>query len=446
MEKHFSVVCLALALVWKLASAESCSNAVTNDEEVLPEASFLQVNQNITQTSYLQLNQSLTKPLPDASQAAVLHALRPADPSEVMSLAFMESYVRSERSMSFGSVFLDIAIIVLVVFLIFTCCSAFLKPSPTRAQSDPFLVEKSGAAAELLTSRAVPLPVLCSEFVMSSEARFTIDMAHITNAVQSFPINLPTGKKILEATVQQGGIISITDVQQTNHMMLRASAAGGRQLLTIMDGTGAYFGKDRRAVIARSIKREDKRGGEELRIQVSPQHDAVLMLGCAGHQLLPPLLLSSVASPVGPDSAAVMNAVCAAAQAAASAAAARGAGEASGFGFCPRGASAGAAAAAVLPVAAAGSFPLAPADTAEGPRTPPRQRPGKVDRESKSPTILSLASALTSVQTPPPLEPRKRAPSRLNIAAHLAEAPSKPSALPQLRADAPSFVPGAEVC
>jgi len=330
MEKHFSVVCLALALVWKLASAESCSNAVTNDEEVLPEASFLQVNQNITQTSYLQLNQSLTKPLPDASQAAVLHALRPADPSEVMSLAFMESYVRSERSMSFGSVFLDIAIIVLVVFLIFTCCSAFLKPSPTRAQSDPFLVEKSGAAAELLTSRAVPLPVLCSEFVMSSEARFTIDMAHITNAVQSFPINLPTGKKILEATVQQGGIISITDVQQTNHMMLRASAAGGRQLLTIMDGTGAYFGKvsvepegigvilhhkqspccqikttdlssfcmefstlaDRRAVIARSIKREDKRGGEELRIQVSPQHDAVLMLGCVlGIILLEPEMM-----------------------------------------------------------------------------------------------------------------------------------------------------------
>ncbi|CAE7031678.1 unnamed protein product [Symbiodinium sp. KB8] len=145
----------------------------------------------------------------------------------------------------------------------------------------------------------------------------------------------------------------------------------------------------------------------------------------AGHQLLPPLLLSSVASPVGPDSTAVMNAVCAAAQAAASAAA---------------------AAAAVLPVAAAGSFPLAPADTAEGPRTPPRQRPGKVDRDSKSPTILSLASALTSAQTPPPVEPRKRAPSRLNIAAHLLEAPSKPSALPQLRADAPSFVPGAEVC
>eukprot|EP00437_Effrenium_voratum_P012406 CAMPEP_0181445540 /NCGR_PEP_ID=MMETSP1110-20121109/25640_1 /TAXON_ID=174948 /ORGANISM="Symbiodinium sp., Strain CCMP421" /LENGTH=334 /DNA_ID=CAMNT_0023569587 /DNA_START=29 /DNA_END=1033 /DNA_ORIENTATION=+ len=329
MEKHFSVVCLALALVWKLASAESCSNAVT-DEEVLPEASFLQVNQNITQTSYLQLNQSLTRPLPNAPQAAELHALRPADPSEVMSLAFMESYVRSERSMSFGSVFLDIAIIVLVVFLIFTCCNAIFKPSPTRAQSDPFLVEKSGAAAELLTSRAVPLPVLCSEFVMSSEARFTIDMAHITNAVQSFPINLPTGKKILEATVQQGGIISITDVQQTNHMMLRASAAGGRKLLTIMDGSGAYFGKvsvepegigvilhhkqspccqikttdlssfcmefstlaDRRSVIARSIKREDKRGGEELRIQVSPQHDAVLMLGCVlGIILLEPEMM-----------------------------------------------------------------------------------------------------------------------------------------------------------
>ena len=26
-------------------------------------------------------------------------------------------------------------------------------------------------------------------------------------------------------------------------MMLRASAAGGRKLLTIMDGSGAYFGK-----------------------------------------------------------------------------------------------------------------------------------------------------------------------------------------------------------
>jgi len=155
----------------------------------------------------------------------------------------------------------------------------------------------------------------------------------------------------------------------------------------------------------------------------SPYDD--ILVDSAGHQLLPPLLLSSVASPVGPDSTAVMNAVCAAAQAAASAAA---------------------AAAAVLPVAAAGSFPLAPADTAEGPRTPPRQRPGKVDRDSKSPTILSLASALTSAQTPPPVEPRKRAPSRLNIAAHLLEAPSKPSALPQLRADAPSFVPGAEVC
>ena len=35
--------CLSgLGFGWKLASAESCSNAVTNDEEVLPEASFLQ--------------------------------------------------------------------------------------------------------------------------------------------------------------------------------------------------------------------------------------------------------------------------------------------------------------------------------------------------------------------------------------------------------------------
>ena len=29
----------------------------------------------------------------------------------------------------------------------------------------------------------------------ASESRFTIDMAHITGPVQSFPINLPSGKK-----------------------------------------------------------------------------------------------------------------------------------------------------------------------------------------------------------------------------------------------------------
>ncbi|CAE7491565.1 DSK2A [Symbiodinium natans] len=146
--------------------------------------------------------------------------------------------------------------------------------------------------------------------------------------------------------------------------------------------------------------------------EVLQSHYDDILVDSAGHQLLPPLLLSSVGSPAaGPDTATIMSAVCAAAQAAASAAA---------------------AAVAGLPMA--GGFPVGSNDNAEGPRTPRKHRPG--------PTVLSLASALTSEQTPPPA-PRKRAPSRLNIAAHLEEA--KPTPPAALRAEAPAFVPGAEV-
>ena len=131
--------------------------------------------------------------------------------------------------MNVGGMILDIAVLVLLVVAILLCCSfAFRRSSP--AQTDPFMVKESGAAAALLSSQAVPIPVLCKEllgclmvgcwtvrtltfrvriislynigvkkrlrsqprFVMKdSETRFTMDMAHITKLDRPFRASPP---------------------------------------------------------------------------------------------------------------------------------------------------------------------------------------------------------------------------------------------------------------
>ncbi|CAJ1388865.1 unnamed protein product [Effrenium voratum] len=124
-----------------------------------------------------------------------------------------------------------------------------------------------------------------------------------------------------------------------------------------------------------------------------------ILVDSSGGQALPPLLLSGVTPPSGsspegriPDSARAQD-------------------------VCQSG--------ILAELGGTASFP----PEVEGPRTPPRQ----------SPAILSLASALTPLQTPPP---ERRGPPRLSLAAHLDDKETK---LPKLRADAPAFVPG-EAC
>ncbi|CAE6961163.1 unnamed protein product [Symbiodinium natans] len=324
MGRHF-MAWASLALLSALARGEVCAEC--RDDDLIPDFSFLQVNQNITRSN--GSNSSLARTLAGASPSVVV-ATPPAGPSEVMSLTFTKSSVHSETTNA-GTVLLDLVILVLMLILMGLCCSRFILVStPDQASrgpspGSPSKAKDPNAAAALLSSQAVPIPVLCPEFVMkASESRFTIDMAHITGPVQSFPINLPSGKKVLEATSQQGGMITITDVeQQARRMMIRASSSGGRPLLTIYDGSGAFFGKvsadgngvvlysmqspcalmkttdvagcsvefqtlkEPRAIIARTFKK-----GEELRAQVSADYDGILLMGCVlGVILLQPEMM-----------------------------------------------------------------------------------------------------------------------------------------------------------
>jgi len=126
-----------------------------------------------------------------------------------------------------------------------------------------------------------------------------------------------------------------------------------------------------------------------------------ILVDCAGQQLLPPLLLSSAIPPSSFGDMSVTSGC-----------------------FHVAGAAAG--------------------DDPEGLRTPPR-RPGRraLAEKKRSPAILSLASALTS-QTPP-MQPQKAA-SRLSVAAQDEQHLQAPKPLAKLRAEAPAFVPGGEVC
>mmetsp|Transcript_60770 Transcript_60770/g.113630 ORF Transcript_60770/g.113630 Transcript_60770/m.113630 type:complete len:328 (+) Transcript_60770:52-1035(+) len=281
-----------------------------NLDDPVSDVSFLQVNQNITETKRMAMN-SLAHAPENASQV-----LQKATNGSMMSLALTERYLSTAQATSGWGVVLDIIIVVLVIILMVACCTTFFRRTP---QSDPFLVKDGpgGQAASLLTSQAVPVPVLCKDFVLkNSETRFTIGMTNITDpsaSSPSFPINLPTGKKVLEASVTDGGMLSFLDVNSARQMMVRASSSADKMILTLYDGPGAYYGKvapgpdgngvvvyhlqapcaivratdlsglcvdiqsltDRRNVIARSFRK-----GDELRVQVFPNYDGVLLLAC----------------------------------------------------------------------------------------------------------------------------------------------------------------------
>lgn len=149
----------------------------------------------------------------------------------------------------------------------------------------------------------------------SNESRFSVNLREVLDISRSsFAVSKGDGTDTLfKANVVAGGILALTEVDGKDPDILLRAGSGQKRMLTIMEGNGSYFGKieiaDSRGMVlyhmqkpCATITADVKdlsmqvyplsadakflraasmiKKGERLRIQVSKNFDASLLLGC----------------------------------------------------------------------------------------------------------------------------------------------------------------------
>mmetsp|Transcript_133906 Transcript_133906/g.317474 ORF Transcript_133906/g.317474 Transcript_133906/m.317474 type:complete len:322 (-) Transcript_133906:65-1030(-) len=223
---------LAFGIVSCLADESSC----TSDSL---DVSFLQVQQNLTVQTVPALH-NLTWP------AMLIDNISQAWGGQLLQVS---SSVQSSTG-SFGSLFLDLIIIVVIIALLVFCVRLVMAPPVSSAPKRGEASASSGAAGTgtvtISQSQVARIPVLCQQYVVTrSESQFLVDMGAIMDQSRpSFEITSTSGTKLLEASLSEGRMLSITaENSEGPKIMLRASTADENVMLTVMDERGAYVGK-----------------------------------------------------------------------------------------------------------------------------------------------------------------------------------------------------------
>lgn len=331
-------LCLSMRhlVTWLLLLRAACDEvACEKDEKWVEELGedvlFLQVQQNISHLEEVGANQWFLLARYFKSQM-VRHNSSTLVAGEMLQIA------SSHMAASFGSILVKCLVIGLVIIALIWCYRLFSSSSSSsqKPSSDSSPVGRQRREPDFSQSQVAPIPILCQRYVVpSSESHFSVDMNEVMDpSKSSFAINSASGTKLLEASLSEGRMLSITPVNSKDpEVMLRASSGTADPvMLTITDGRGAYSGKISAGpagtgVILYHMQRscasifadnvssfsmrvhplldETKsqtvastvRKGNTLKIQVSMNYDGCLFLGCLlGIIVLEPALMQLAAS------------------------------------------------------------------------------------------------------------------------------------------------------
>eukprot|EP00438_Fugacium_kawagutii_P001213 Skav223409 [mRNA] locus=scaffold350:99843:106891:- [translate_table: standard] len=267
-------------VIWWMfwTAAGSCVREDSGCDEV-EEVLFLQVQQNVT-----QLMES------SGHQASVLAGRVKQIDDALRSELIQTAQLLNIGAPSFGTFLLDAVLIVVVVIFCSACiCALCFKGvfGTMIGSSKDDRVSGRATPAErpsFSQSQVAEIPTISQRYVVpSSESHFIVDMNEVMDTGRSsFAINSSSGTKLLEATISQGPMLSITPVNSSSPENVSSLSMKVFPLLDSVKDT----------MVASS-----SRSGNSLKIQVSMNFDGCLFLGCLlGIIVLePPLIQMAVA-------------------------------------------------------------------------------------------------------------------------------------------------------